>query len=59
MDERPEVYDWVKLRERIGDLEAGTRGVIVAYTATYDEALVQFLGAARPLRVPVASLDLE
>jgi hypothetical protein len=59
VDERPEVYDWVKLRERIGDMDVGTRGVIVAYTAEYDEALVQFLGAAAPLRVPLASLDLE
>jgi hypothetical protein len=58
VDERPSVYDWVKLRERLDDVEPGTRGVVVAYTARYDEALVQFLGAAEPKRVPVDKLEM-
>jgi len=58
VDERPNVYDWVRLRQRFEEIEAGTRGVVVAYSAQYDQALVQFVGVAEPRHVPVEALEM-
>jgi putative IMPACT (imprinted ancient) family translation regulator len=56
--ERPNVYDWVKLREPFEEIEAGTRGVVVAYSAHYERALVQFTGVDEPRHVPVEALEM-
>jgi hypothetical protein len=55
VDERPNVYDWVELRAPYRGLDAGTEGVVVAFSAGYDEAFVQFRGQEQPMLVPVES----
>ena len=59
MDARPNVYDWVELRTPYRDLAAGTEGVVVAFSAGYDEALVQFMGTEQPMYVPVEALKMR
>ncbi len=59
MDERPNVYDWVELRAPFRGLTVGTEGVVVAFSAGYDEALVQFMGAEQPMFVPVEALKMR
>ena len=59
MDERPNVYDWVELRASFRGVDEGTEGVVVAFSAGYDEALVQFMGAEQPMFVPVDSLRMR
>ena len=56
MDERPNVYDWVELRAPYRELNVGTEGVVVAFSAGHDEALVQFMGAEQPMFVPLEAL---
>ena len=59
MDERPNVYDWVELRAPYREVHAGTEGVVVAFSAGFDEALVQFMGAEQPVFVPVEALKMR
>ena len=59
MDERPNVYDWVELRAPFNDLPPGTEGVVVAFSSDYGQALVQFLGVAQPVYVPVDDLRMR
>ncbi len=59
MDERPNVYDWVELRAPYRGLHVGTEGVVVAFCASLDEALVQFMGAEQPMFVPVEALKMR